>query len=474
MRFLLLLFFLFSFAYSYDAKRVLTQADQWLKTKQTAKVLKAYHSYKNVRINAIMSSNKRTQATALQGVLKAGKLLHIDVSRYKKEMRALGVKPRYKKKYVVKKRSPKKRKPRASLMIIKGPSNKLLSMKWRAGTIVLTFQRGVKEEELNYFALDKRFNNRYRYIFDIKAKAIKSFRLSKHDLYAVRLSHYDNTILRLVVENKSSLKVKYSRKGREIIIAPGKGHVVKKHSYLKYKETYYVTKHTSNNGQKVVVIDPGHGGKDTGAIGYKNYREKIIVYDIAYQLSKELKAMGYKTYLTRKKGKFVKLRERTRYANRKNADLFISIHANSVARKGNYQRHNGIETYFLSPARTARANRVAAKENIKDVKTMKRFAKQNFLNILNRQKILASNKLAIDLQKGALSNLRSWYKNVKDAGVREGPFWVLVGAQMPAVLVEVGFVTNPKEARRLVNKRYQKRLAHGLALGVKHYFSMNP
>ena len=98
------------------------------------------------------------------------------------------------------------------------------------------------------------------------------------------------------------------------------------------------------------------------------------------------------------------------------------------------------------------------------------YGKESFLNTLNSHNIIAANKLAIDLQRSALLSLKKRYKYIKDAGVREGPFWVLVGAQMPAVLVEVGFITNPREARRLVNRTYQKTLAKGLANGVERYF----
>ncbi|HIP60415.1 MAG TPA: N-acetylmuramoyl-L-alanine amidase, partial [Campylobacterales bacterium] len=101
------------------------------------------------------------------------------------------------------------------------------------------------------------------------------------------------------------------------------------------------------------------------------------------------------------------------------------------------------------------------------------YGKQSFLNTINSHNIVASNKLAIDLQRSALAALQRKYKNVKDVGVREGPFWVLVGAQMPSVLVEVGFITHPNEARRLVNKRYQKTMAEGLANGIERYFLNN-
>ena len=108
------------------------------------------------------------------------------------------------------------------------------------------------------------------------------------------------------------------------------------------------------------------------------------------------------------------------------------------------------------------------------VRSGRKLCTDSFLNFLNREKILASNKLAIDLQQGVLRTLRKNYSKIKDGGVRKGPFWVLVGAQMPAVLVEVGFVSNPIEAKRLITSRYQKRFAQGLAEGIERYFIKNP
>ena len=104
---------------------------------------------------------------------------------------------------------------------------------------------------------------------------------------------------------------------------------------------------------------------------------------------------------------------------------------------------------------------------------MNKYGKNSFLNLLNHHNILASNKLAIDLQRGMLGALNKKYKDVKDGGVREGPFWVLVGAQMPSVLVEVGFISNSSEAKRLVNDRYRKIMAKGLANGIERYFAKN-
>ncbi len=101
------------------------------------------------------------------------------------------------------------------------------------------------------------------------------------------------------------------------------------------------------------------------------------------------------------------------------------------------------------------------------------YGKESFLHTLSSHNIIAANKLAIDLQRGMLSSLRKSYKNIKDGGVRPAPFWVLVGAQMPAVLVEVGFISNPMEAKRLVSRKYQKKIALGLANGVERYFLNN-
>jgi N-acetylmuramoyl-L-alanine amidase len=176
--------------------------------------------------------------------------------------------------------------------------------------------------------------------------------------------------------------------------------------------------------------------------------------------------------MTRASDKFIKLRDRTQYANRKNADLFISIHANAIGGKSAATVH-GIECYYLDKSRSSRAKKVAAQENSADMSEMDFYGKESFLHTLSSHNIIAANKLAIDLQRGMLNSLRKKYKNVKDGGVRPAPFWVLVGAQMPAVLVEVGFISNPKEARRLVDTKYQKRLSLGLANGVERYFMNN-
>ena len=224
---------------------------------------------------------------------------------------------------------------------------------------------------------------------------------------------------------------------------------------------------------KTVVIDPGHGAEDAGAVGPNKRYEKIVNLNVAKNLYSLLKQRGYKVYLTRDNDTFIKVMNRTVLANDKNADIFISIHTNSVP-KEKANEVTGIETFFLSPARNERAKRVAAIENKSDIREMSNSSKDVFLESLNRPRITASHKLAIDVQAGLLQSSRSKYRDVKDSGVREGPFWVLVGAQMPSILVELGYISHPTESKRLYDKSYQQLLANGIANGIDSYFSKNP
>ena len=224
---------------------------------------------------------------------------------------------------------------------------------------------------------------------------------------------------------------------------------------------------------KIIVLDPGHGGDDVGALSQnKKLREKDIVLNVSKKTASLLKERGYKVLFTRSNDRFIKLRSRTSFANDKGAHLFISIHANAAPNKEKAKTMNGIETYFLSPSRSERSMNAANLENKADTDEMNYFTKVSFLNFLNREKIIASNKLAIDIQAGLLKSVRASYK-VSDGGVREAPFWVLVGALMPAVLIEIGYISHPDESQKIANSKYQDRLAKGIADGVDEYFAKN-
>lgn len=227
-------------------------------------------------------------------------------------------------------------------------------------------------------------------------------------------------------------------------------------------------KHTKG---KIIVIDAGHGGKDPGAVG-NGLQEKKVVFEIAKKTEQILKKRGYKVFLTRTNDTFWNLQKRTKFANAKNADMFISIHANAAPNKDAAQKMNGIETFFLSPARSERSKRIAQLENSRDLDDMSAFSQETFLNFLNREKIIASNKLAIDIQSYMLHAVAKTFKT-KDGGVREAPFWVLVGAQMPAVLVEIGYITHPNEGKNLGKTAYKNAIAQGISDGVSAYFMKN-
>lgn len=229
-------------------------------------------------------------------------------------------------------------------------------------------------------------------------------------------------------------------------------------------------KSTSKN--KIIVIDAGHGGKDSGAVSGK-LQEKIIVAQIAKKVGINLKKRGYKVFYTRSKDVFVNLRTRTAMANQAKADIFVSIHANAAPSKSSASKMQGIETYFLSPSRSERSKKVAALENNGDIGDMNQFSKQTFLNFLNREKIVAANKLAIDVQKYMLDSVQKKF-SANDGGVREAPFWVLVGATMPSILIEVGYITHPQEGPNIADDKYQNALAKGISDGIVAYFAKNP
>lgn len=224
---------------------------------------------------------------------------------------------------------------------------------------------------------------------------------------------------------------------------------------------------------KTIVIDAGHGGKDAGAIGYKQRMEKNLVLEMALQLGKELKSRGYKIYFTRQTDEFINLRDRTKVANDKNADLFVSIHANAAPNDAKKLSMKGLETFFLSPDRSERSKNVAALENQSDMEEMDFYSKETFLNVLNREKIIQSNKVAIDVQSNMLKSVRKKY-SVDDGGVREAPFWVLVGATMPSILIELGYISNPDECDNMFNPQYQKHLVEGISDGIDQYYVNNP
>ena len=410
-----------------------------------------------------MKEDDKLCKTCLSGLIKTGKKLHIDVVEYESKLKKLKTKKVKPKKVKQPRKIIDKRKPSKTTKKSISSQNRLKSIRWKdKQRLILTFSRPIKKHELNSFALNDKKKKNYKKIYDVYAVLSKKTMELKHSSVSkIRLAQFDQKTLRIVFENNKLIKQSYKVDSNELII---------KMSSQNRELTYIPVK--ANQFKKIIVIDPGHGGKDAGAVGYKKYREKVVVLQTSKKLRDILLKRGYTVYMTRNADNFIKLRKRTKFANRKKADLFLSIHANSVPKR-NRNKAKGIETYFLSTNRSERAKRVAAIENA-DIGKMEKGGMDDALHLMNREKIFASNKLAIDLQQNMLASLKPKYKGVSDNGVRSGPFWVLVGAQMPAVLIELGFISHPQEAKYMVDHRYQMKQAIGIANGVDRYFAKNP
>ena len=217
-------------------------------------------------------------------------------------------------------------------------------------------------------------------------------------------------------------------------------------------------------GVSRIVIDPGHGGHDPGAKGTDG-TEADLVLDVSLRLERLLsKLPGVAVVLTRRGNEFVPLQERTAIANREGADLFLSIHANASS----VPAARGIETYFLNFASNQGAAAVAARENALSDQTMGTLQDVVKAIALN-SKLDESRDFATSVQREMMSSLRAANKTVKDLGVKQAPFVVLIGASMPSVLAEISFVTNPQEARLLTKTAYRQRIAQALFEGIRQY-----
>ena len=214
-----------------------------------------------------------------------------------------------------------------------------------------------------------------------------------------------------------------------------------------------------------IVVDAGHGGKDPGAIGPSGILEKDIVLKMAHVLADRLKKeIGCDVILTRSGDVFLPLEERTAIANRVGADLFISMHVNAAPNKSAY----GVETYYLNFSKNDKAAAVAARENGTSLKQIGDLELILF-DLMANSKINESSRLAAEIQSSLVEDLGRDYSQVRDLGVRQGPFYVLLGATMPSVLVEAAFISHPREEARLLEKKYHERTASAIVRAVQQY-----
>jgi N-acetylmuramoyl-L-alanine amidase len=215
-----------------------------------------------------------------------------------------------------------------------------------------------------------------------------------------------------------------------------------------------------------VVVDAGHGGHDPGAIGPRRVREKDVTLAIARRLARRLRSAGFEVVLTRSDDRYLALEERTAIANTARADLFVSIHANAHPARN----RNGVETYFLNVADDRYAARLAARENGLDLDG-EREVGRILTDLGAKASAGASRELARLVQRQMCSSIRAHVGDVRDLGVKGALFYVLLGARMPAVLVETAFVSNRTEERRLASARYQDQVAAAIARAVSEFAS---
>lgn len=225
-------------------------------------------------------------------------------------------------------------------------------------------------------------------------------------------------------------------------------------------------------GVRKIVIDPGHGGSDPGAPGYyKDQWEKDIVLKISHKLAQVLKErLNCTVLLTRSDDRKLTLEERTAIANTKRADLFISLHCNAAKNKN----LRGIETYFLNLATDSQAIAVAARENATSEKNI---SDLDYIlsDLMKHAKIEESTRLANIVHKSFVTAMKSKYSDINDLGVKQAPFYVLLGARMPSILIETSFISNPVEGKRLMDDSYQKAIALAIADGITKYIdTTNP
>ncbi|WP_026840866.1 N-acetylmuramoyl-L-alanine amidase [Citrifermentans bremense] len=216
-----------------------------------------------------------------------------------------------------------------------------------------------------------------------------------------------------------------------------------------------------------IVIDPGHGGHDPGAVSPSGTREKDIVLQIGLKLAQKVREeLGIDAVMTRSTDVFIELQERTAMANKVGADLFVSVHANaSLSRAA-----NGIETYYLNLAKTEKAAQLAAKENGTSLEKVSMLQAVLF-DLMANYKLNDSAHLADEVQKALFKKAQTGYATVKNLGVKQGPFYVLVGATMPSILVETAFLSNDRDEQKLKDPQYQELTADGILSGIKGYIA---
>ena len=301
----------------------------------------------------------------------------------------------------------------------------------------------VKNDYINQIRIAQRSPNTVRVVVDLDFKKIKRFQVwPAFDPFRIVLDIYPSESILKAPTVKLPQPAKPTREG-------------------------YSMARQLGLGIQRIVIDPGHGGKDPGTIGRSGTMEKTIVLDICQRLKKLFNAnTDLDVIMTRESDIYVPVENRTVIANQKQADLFISVHANSNPSK----KRSGVETFFLNFSQDPSVIATAALENATSTKNLSEM-RSILEKIAKNSKVIESKELANDIQENLVLTLKKKYKDIKDLGYKGGPFWVLIGVETPSVLVEVSYLSNTKEETRLKNSQYRQYIAQGIYTGIKEYIN---
>lgn len=291
-------------------------------------------------------------------------------------------------------------------------------------------------------------------------------------LHQARIAQYDSNTVRLVLDMESvkdSTARALQNPSRLVVDIYGEGQAAEaaKTSTALLSSGSNVLPLSQQLGLKVkrIVLDPGHGGRDPGAVGPKGLREKDVVLALAKRIKPRLEARGYEVLMTRDSDVFVKLEDRARFANDNRADLFVSIHTNASKNR----KVRGVETYFLGIARDRHSSETAMLENAVSDENALSDLEQILHSLMNQNNMWHSSILAETVQDSMYNELNGKFGTIRNLGVKQAPFYVLSKTAMPSVLVETSFISNSSEEKLLQRSDFRDTLSESITLGIVNY-----